>query len=230
MPPLLDLRAFRDRAFTTSTTALFTYSAAIFGLLVVLPIYYQVVQGRTPLAAGALIAPLGLGAMVTLPIAGRVTDRAGPRGVALTGLVVVAVGSACYTRLDVDTSLALLTGALFVVGLGHGLITPSLMAGAFRGLSREDVPSASTTANILARLGTSAGTAALAVVLQIAVRTAVPGADTMADATRIRTPQVTEALTGAFGTSLWWTVGITALAILPTVLIPTRQPAGSAAG
>jgi len=142
----------------------------------------------------------------------------------------VAVGSACYTRLDVDTSLALLTGALFVVGLGHGLITPSLMAGAFRGLSREDVPSASTTANILARLGTSAGTAALAVVLQIAVRTAVPGADTMADATRIRTPQVTEALTGAFGTSLWWTVGITALAILPTVLIPTRQPAGSAAG
>ncbi|WP_086666189.1 MDR family MFS transporter [Lentzea kentuckyensis] len=220
--PLLDLTAFRDRAFSASVTALFVYSSAVFGLLVVLPIYYQSVQGRSPVLTGLLIAPLGLGAMITLPIAGKVTDRAGPRWVALAGLVVVTAGTTVYTGLDVDTGIALLVGALFVVGLGHGLITPSLMAGALQGIGRADVPSASTTANILARLGTSAGTAALAVVLQIYLRASLPGADTLTDATRIRTPEAVSALTDAFAASLWWAAGMAAIAILPTVLIPAR--------
>lgn len=223
--PLLEVTAFGNRAFTTSVAALFIYSAAVFGLLVVLPIYYQTVQGRSPVLSGILIAPLGLGAMITLPTAGKVTDRAGPRGVALAGLMIVALGTVAYTQLDVDTSIALLTGSLFVVGLGHGLITPSLMAGAFQGLSRDAVPSASTTANILARLGTSVGTAALAVILQIYIQASLPGSDTLTDAAKIRTPQANSALTEAFAHSLWWTVGIAAVAIMPTLLIPPHRVA-----
>ncbi|SBW22286.1 drug resistance transporter, EmrB/QacA subfamily [Candidatus Protofrankia californiensis] len=226
--PLIDLTAFRDRAFTTSVLALFVYSAAVFGLLVVLPIYYQTVQGRSPLASGLLIAPLGLDAVITLPIAGKVTDRAGPRGVALSGLLTVVLGTAIFTQLQVGTNVALLVGALFVVGLGHGLITPSLMAGAFQRLSGSDVPSASTTANVLARLGTSVGTAALAVTLQIYIRAGLPGSRTPADAARIGTPAAISALTDAFANSMWWTAGIAALALMPTVLIPPRRPAAPA--
>jgi EmrB/QacA subfamily drug resistance transporter len=223
--PLLDLTAFRRRAFAMSVSALFLYSAAVFGLLVVLPIYYQAVQGRSALLSGILIAPLGVGAVITLPIAGKMTDQAGPRGVALTGLAAVVTGSIVYTQLRTDTDIAVLACALFVVGLGHGLITPSLMGGAFQGLAREDAASVSTTANIAARLGTSIGTAMLAVILQLYVQARLPGTTTMAEATRIHTAQARGALTDAFAHSLWWTVGIAAIAILPTLLIPPRPVA-----
>ena len=57
------------------TTLLF--GAAFFGAMLLLPLYYQVVRGESALDAGLLLAPQGIGAMVTMPIAGRLTDRTG---------------------------------------------------------------------------------------------------------------------------------------------------------
>jgi EmrB/QacA subfamily drug resistance transporter len=223
---LLDVTVLRHRGFSTGMLALFLYTVAIFGLLVMLPIFYQTVQGRSPLLAGMLVAPLGLGAMVTIPAAGKITDRSGPRGVALAGLVVAAVGMIPYTQLHPGTNLIVLAGALFVVGLGHGLISPSLMAAALRAVDPTEVAGATTSANILARLGTSVGTAAFAVILQIAIRANIPGASgQLADAARLRAPAQLAALTGAFGSSLWWALGIAAAAVVPALFIPSSRPA-----
>ena len=74
--PLLDLRLFRDRNLTFSIITMFLFAAAFFGALLLVPTYFQQVNGDSVLKAGLLIAPQGLGAMITMPIAGILADKA----------------------------------------------------------------------------------------------------------------------------------------------------------
>jgi EmrB/QacA subfamily drug resistance transporter len=228
---LIDLGLFRNRAFTSAAGTLFAYSAAVFGLVVLLPLYIQLVRGESALAAGLLLAPWGLGAIVTMPISGRITDSRGARGVCMAGLAVALAGAAACALVEANTPHALLAGAVFVVGLGHGLIIPSLMATVYQDLPRSAVPSATTTSNILLRVGSSLGIAILAVVLQIYIRASVPEASgDLAAASASRTPQNAELLADAFGDSIWWTVGIGALALLTALRIPRHQQSPQPAG
>ncbi len=200
---LLDLRVLRHRAFATAVGALFFHSMAVFGVLILVPLYHQLIRHETVLGSGLLVAPLGVGAMITMPLAGRLTDRLGSRGVGIAGVVVALLGIVAYTRIDAATALPLLAGALFVVGLGHGLVVPSFMAAVYQGLPRTAIPAATTMSNILVRVATSIGVAVLAVVLQVLLRAGVPGTDgTLADAAA-RGRQAAGAVAHAFSGSFW---------------------------
>jgi MFS family permease len=72
--PLIELRLFRSSRFRAAATTTFLLGAALFGTLLVLPLYYQVDRGQSALSAGLLLAPQGIGAAVMLPISGRLTD------------------------------------------------------------------------------------------------------------------------------------------------------------
>jgi len=225
--PLLDLRMFRNRGFTTAVTALFVYSGAMFGLTVLLPLYFQIAQGESPLRAGLLVAPFGLGAMVTMAFAGRLADRRGSRGLGVIGIAVAAGACLAYTGIDPATPQPFLVTVTFVVGLGHGLIVAPLMASVYRTLPHTAMGAASTTANILVRVGSSLGTAVLAIVLQIYIRAEIPGASgSLADATAHRGPGAVDALVRAFAHSFWWTAGLAALALIPALLLP-RSASGT---
>ena len=102
--------------------ALFLYSASIFGLLILTPLYYQTVGSHSALEAGLLIAPLGVGAIITMPVAGRLTDRFGSRGLGIAGILLAMAGTLVFTTIGAATPPALLAAALFRVGLGHGLV------------------------------------------------------------------------------------------------------------
>jgi EmrB/QacA subfamily drug resistance transporter len=226
--PLIDLRQFRIRSFRTANATAFIYSVAFFGLMVLLPLYFQLVRGDSPLRAGVLLAPLGLGAMLTLPIAGRLTDRVGSRRLAMIGVAVVLLGMLTYTRLDATTGNALLIGTLFVIGLGHGMMMPSVMSAMYLGLPKTAIPTATTTFNILSRVGSSFGIAMLAVVLQSLIRADIPGAgNSLAAAAKIRDPRAVELLAGAFGASVWWAMAFGAAAFLIALTLPgrSRRPA-----
>lgn len=222
--PLLDISLFRRRAFGASTAALFAYGGAVSALTMLLPLYYQVIRGYSPLEAGALMAPLGLGAMVTMPIAGRLTDRKDARGVALTGLATMLAGTTVYTQITEGTSLITLVFALFVVGLGHGMIFPSLQAAAYARLDNSEVPSGTTVTNIVVRLGMSFGTAALAVVLQLYLVASFPGTKgNLAEVATLTDHAHREPLSTAFGNSMWWTFAVGAAALLPAFLVLQRK-------
>ena len=75
--PLLEISLFRKVRFSAAAAATFLISAALFGSLLILPLYYQVARGDTALMAGLLIAPQGIGAALALPIAGRLVDSIG---------------------------------------------------------------------------------------------------------------------------------------------------------
>jgi EmrB/QacA subfamily drug resistance transporter len=223
--PLLDITLFRRRAFGAATAGMFAYAGAVSGLTLVLPLYYQLVRDSSPLVAGAMLAPLGIGAMIVMPWAGRLVDRRDARGIAVAGLLTMITGTTVYTQLEPDTSIVLLAGALFVVGLGHGMVFPSLQASAYGRLDRAEVPSGTTVANIVVRIGMSFGTAALAVVLQLYLVASFPGTQgNLAEVGRLTDPASRELLTHAFGDGLWWTFGIAVAALIPTMLVPHRGP------
>jgi EmrB/QacA subfamily drug resistance transporter len=209
---LVDLRLFADRAFATSVGVLFCYSVAMFGALILVPLYVQVVRGGDTLVAGLLVAPFGAGAIVTMVLAGRITGRYGTRTPSVVGLLAVLAGLLPYTEADAATGWPLLAAATFVMGLGHGLVTPLVMAGAYRDLPSASIPGATTAATIVVRVGSALGAAVLAVVLQVLMRHAAPPPAAPGGA----------ALAPAFAHSFWWAFGIAAAALLPALLLRDR--------
>jgi hypothetical protein len=77
--PLIDLRLFADRAFAAASDGLFLLGMALFGALLLPPLYYRQAHGQGALGAGLLLVPQGAGVAVALKAAGRLTDRRGPR-------------------------------------------------------------------------------------------------------------------------------------------------------
>ncbi|MEU0568657.1 MFS transporter [Nonomuraea sp. NPDC005983] len=163
---LLDLRLFGDRTFAAAVGTLVCYSAALFGVTVLVPLYSQLSSGGSALDAGLLMAPMGVGAALTMPIAGRLTDRSGPRGVGAAGIAVAVAGMLAFVAFPGYVPM-------FVLGLGHGLVAPSVAAAAFKTLDRAAIPAGSTLNNIAVRLASSFGVALLAVLLQVFTRSGV---------------------------------------------------------
>ena len=79
------------------------FAIAFFGAMLLLPTYFIQVRGETTLEAGLLLAPQGLGAMLTMPIAGRLTDKMGPGKFVLGGLALIAAGMVVFTQIT-DTT------------------------------------------------------------------------------------------------------------------------------
>jgi len=222
--PLIDIRLFKDRFFSASAGTSFLLGAALFGGMILLPLYYQVVRGETPLAAGLQLAPQGIGVMVASVMAGRLTDRIGAGRVVPFGLVLALAGTFAFTQLGPDTNSWLLAGSLVVRGLGLGSTMFPAMAAAYNTLPRTAVPRATTAINILQRVGGSLGTAVLVVVLETHMAAVVgPGAATNLSASGTPPPAVAAGLADAFGATFWWVMAITALALVPALFLPRRR-------
>src|SRR5947209_6695918 len=89
--PLIDVRLFKERAFSAAASTTFLVAMALFGSLIVLPLFFQVARGETALTAGLLQAPQGLGVALAMPFTGVMTDRVGGGKVTLFGLIVLSV-------------------------------------------------------------------------------------------------------------------------------------------
>src|SRR4051812_14568465 len=164
--PLIDVQLFRVRAFSAAASTTFLVGAALFGAMIILPLYYQVARGESALTAGLLMAPQGIGASLAMPLAGRLTDRLGGGRVAVVGLLILTLGTIPFAFLKSDSDYTVLALLLVVRGLGIGSSMMPAMAAAYATLKPSDVPRATSSLNALQRIGGSIGTAVLAVVLQ----------------------------------------------------------------
>jgi EmrB/QacA subfamily drug resistance transporter len=225
--PLIDVRLFADRSFLPAALTAFGFGAALFGTLILLPLYYQIDRGDSALVAGLLIAPQGIGAALVMPLAGRLSDRIGPGRVVPFGLVVVIIGTLAYTVVGASTSFAFLAFALFVRGIGFGFTMMPAMAAAYRTLDRSQIPRATTSINILQRVGGSVGTALLAVILERQITAQVPGVGNSIATSGTAIPtalreHIAGPIATAFGHTFWWSVGMAALALVPALFL-SRQ-------
>jgi EmrB/QacA subfamily drug resistance transporter len=163
--PLLDLRLFKNRNLTVTTITMFLFAAAFFGGLLLVPTYFQEIRGESTLAAGLLVAPQGIGAMITMPIAGTLVDKFPVGRIVPFGLVLIAIGFFGLTQIESDTSYTLLIGLLFVMGLGMGATMMPLFTTALRTLTHHEVARGSTLLNITQQIASSVGVAVISVVL-----------------------------------------------------------------
>jgi len=130
-----------------------------------LPLYYQQIRGQSALDAGLLLAPQGVGMLLTRSKAGTLTDRIGARPIVIAGVLLTAIGTIAYTQVGVHTNEILLGLSLVVRGAGLGAVTIPVMAAAYLGLAPSQVPHSSTVTRISQQIGGAFGTAILAMIL-----------------------------------------------------------------
>jgi MFS family permease len=203
--PLVSVRLFRAPSFAGASGLLFLSGLSIYGAMLLLPLYFQQARGYSALAAGLMLVPQGIGSILPRTIVGKLTDRIGPRPVTVAGVLLAAVGTVPFALAGARTSSILMAAALVVRGAGLGAATIAVMAGAFQGLSRSDLPHASSATRIMQQVGGAFGAAVLVVIL-----------------TRQAASQPTVV---AFGHTFWWCTGFTVLALAPAMLLPGRRRA-----
>jgi EmrB/QacA subfamily drug resistance transporter len=203
--PIIDVRLFHARMFTASSIVVLLFSMATLGVSFLMPLYYQQVRHQTALDAGLLLAPLGLGLGIGLILAGKLSDRIGPRAIVLGGLVVIAATTLSYTQVGLHTSFVLLGIALAVSGLGTGAALVSCLSTPYRAVRTDQVPQATSTIRIVQQLGASFGVAALSVVLQRGLAHHLFAVTTVV---------------GAYRHAFWWALAFAAIATLPALLLP----------
>ncbi|HEY5317001.1 MAG TPA: MDR family MFS transporter [Solirubrobacteraceae bacterium] len=201
--PLLDLRLYRRATFASASFAMFCLGAALFGGMILLPLYWQTIRHESVVQTGLLTGPMGLGMALVMPLAGKLSDRHGGGPLALFGVILTTVMTIPFGFVGTHTSIVWLSVAMLLRGAGIGFAFMPAMAAAFASLDRSELADATPQLNVLQRVGGSIGTAALAVVLQ----RALVGGHTLASHA------------SAYGTAFWWSAGITALAIVPCIIL-----------
>jgi EmrB/QacA subfamily drug resistance transporter len=229
--PLIDLGLFKNRVFTISTVTMSLFCVAFFGAMLLLPTYFLLVRGESALTAGLLLAPQGLGAMITMPIAGRLADRIGVRRIVLPGLVAIVAGLVPFTQVSATTPYWLLLAALFVVGLGMGATMMPITTAALQTLTVKDMARASTATNIIQQTSGAIGSAVMSIILAglLAGKFGVPASQgQLAAVGAIANPGTSAAASGlaadSFATTFVWSLILLALCLVPALLMPNRRP------
>ncbi len=221
--PLIDLKLFRNHGFSAAASTTFLLGGALFGTLLILPLYYQVARGEDALTAGLLMAPQGVGAALAMPLAGRLTDRVGGGKVALVGIVVMTIGTLPYAFVTDTTPYWLLAGLLVIRGLGLASTMMPSMAAAYAVLDRAAVPRATSALNVMRQVGGSIGTALLAVYLQGQIKDAIDaGGAASGGLQQIPEPvraSHAAALADAFANTFGLAIAMSLVAIVPIAIL-----------
>jgi MFS transporter, DHA2 family, multidrug resistance protein len=165
--PLIDLALFKNRVVTLANLSMFLFSVGFFGAVLVLPSYFQQVLHETPLQSGLQLIPQGLGAMLTMPLAGTLMDKRGPRNVLLIGITLVGTGLTvfAYGAWKQADYLPILLVGLVVTGIGLGCTLTPLSGAAVQTLAPHQVARGSTLLSVNQHVATSAGAALMSVIL-----------------------------------------------------------------
>jgi EmrB/QacA subfamily drug resistance transporter len=222
--PLIDIRLFTHSRAGAAAGTFLLFSVAFFGALLLIPLYYQSVRGDTALQSGLLLVPQGLGAVITMPIAGRLSDRIGPTKLAAFGIPFVVVGITPFAFVTADTSYVLLCAFGFVLGLGMGLSMMPTMTAAMQAVPPQAIARTSTAMNIIRQSGASVGTAILSVILASNIKDGLGGAggggfDAVHGMSETQRAAIASPLADAFSSTFVWALALLVLAFVPALLM-----------
>ncbi|GAB3392694.1 MDR family MFS transporter [Amycolatopsis echigonensis] len=157
---LLPLRLFRSGVFRVSTAVTVIQGIGMFGAMMSLPLYLQIVKGATPTQAGLQMLPLTLGIMVASLGSGRIITRTGRyKGFAVAGLGLMAAAVFSFSLIGVDTALGVVMAIAFVLGLGLGSTMQALTLAATNDVTPRDIGVATSSVTFFRQIGGTAGTA-----------------------------------------------------------------------
>ena len=165
-PPILDLGLFADRTYAAAQVSVFFCGASLYGGLIVLPLYYQILRGLDVRETGLLLLAYGAGSAVSLRPGGVLTDRIGGGLTAVIGLVITILATVPFVLLGAHSNLVLVEALQFVRGVGVSFAGLPVMSSAYAIVDHDRLPDATVQASILQRIGGSLGSALFVVVLE----------------------------------------------------------------
>ena len=228
--PLVDLKLFKNRSFTVAMVTMALFFIAFLGGMMLVPTYFLLVRGESTLNAGLLMAPQGLGAMLTMPTSGRLAYKIGARRIVLPGMALLVAGMAMLTVVTATTPYWLLLGGLFVMGLGMGCTMMPITTSALQTLLPKDMARASTATNIVQQTAGAIGSAVMATILAalLAGKFGVPtnlGQIAATTAIHHGVPGAADQAASAFGSTFVWALVLVVLCVIPALFLPKRRPA-----
>jgi EmrB/QacA subfamily drug resistance transporter len=159
--PMVDFRFFRSKSFLGANLVAFIVSFAMLAMFFFLALYMQNIKGYSPLEAGVRFLPSTAVIILVGPIAGRLTDRIGPRPLMTLGLLVVAGSMFWQGHLTPDTSYGFLVGAFVLMGLGMGLVMSPMSTAAMNAVEHTKAGVASGILSMSRMVGGTFGVAAM---------------------------------------------------------------------
>jgi EmrB/QacA subfamily drug resistance transporter len=246
--PLIDLRLLANRAVGAANAGVFIYVVGG-SVALLIPSFFQQLMHDTPLEAGLHMVPAAVGTMLTMPLAGMLTDKFGPGKVALVGLTVVVTGMGIFTygvATYADYSPTLLV-AMVITGMGAGCTLLPLSTSAVQTLAQHQIARGSTLIALTEMMAGAIGGALMSVLLtsQLNRSENISAANALAmvqqeaakegqpvDPAAIPQPalapefmsSVQHDLTCAYTTVFVVAIGLIALTFIPAALLP-KKPA-----
>ncbi|WP_085483802.1 DHA2 family efflux MFS transporter permease subunit [Agreia pratensis] len=156
---LLDLRVFRSPTFSVAIAMLAISMMALFGTLIILPLYTQNVLGLNTLSTGLLLLPGGLLMGILAPFVGRIYDRFGPRVLLIPGSIIVSAAFWGMTLFTATTAWGWVLAAHVTMSLGLALLFTPLFTAGLASLTPKLYSHGSAVVGTVQQLAGAAGTA-----------------------------------------------------------------------
>ena len=155
--PLVDLRVFRHRNFAIGTLLIGLFGATIYGLVTLLPLFYQELLGYTAFNAGWAVSPRGIGAICAMPILGVLTSKMDNRWLIAFGFALFGVSSIWFSDINLGIGQFALLVPIILSGFGSGCIFVPLSTTAMAGLGNEEIGNAAGLYNLMRNIGGGIG-------------------------------------------------------------------------
>ena len=168
------MRVFRDAAFSAAMLVNFLIALALFGTVLLVPLFLQQVQGYGALDAGVVLAAQGVAAAVVMPIGGLLTDRFGARQVVPFGLALLTAATVWMATLTPDTPRWAIALMLAGRGAGMGLSIMQAMSSAYITLAPRLISRATSVSQVVNRVGSALGVAIVATILSDRIAAHLP--------------------------------------------------------
>ena len=163
--PIIPLNLFRNRTFNAASAVGFIIGFTMFGSIVYLPLYLQIVHGASPTLSGLELLPMVGGMLITFILSGQLVSRTGRYKIfPIAGSAVLAVGLVFLTRLGSQSSFEFAAIGMFVVGLGLGLVMQILVVAVQNAVPHSQLGTATATATFFRTIGGAFGVAVLGAV------------------------------------------------------------------
>ncbi|MFD6055697.1 DHA2 family efflux MFS transporter permease subunit [Agromyces sp. NPDC060279] len=178
---LLDLRTFTSRSFSIAVVLVVVVMSALFGSLILLPMYLQQVLGLDTLTVGLMLLPGGILMGVAAPVVGSLFDRFGPTPLVIPGMIVATGALWGMATFGQDSAIGWIIAVHVALNLGLAFVFTPLLTSALGSLPRRLYSHGSATVSTLQQVAGAAGTALFVTLMSVGTADAArAGADTVA--------------------------------------------------
>lgn len=159
--PVVDFRVFKDRTYSTGTLLMTLLGFVLYGSLVLMPLWLQILLGYSAYDAGVAMAPRGMGSFIAMPLVGMMIAHFDPRKLLATGLLVGCLTMFDLSRLNLNAGYWDFFWPQFAQGLSLGLLFVPLTTITMGNIAKEKMGNATSLFNLLRNLGGGVGIAAV---------------------------------------------------------------------